>query len=106
MGVKMAEVSRSLVAATSSSRFVVPNYWADPNSGVAYQIQVQVPQVKMDSIEQAENLPVSHREGEILLLRNIAAVSEGTAIGQYERYNMQRLITVTANTSGADLGRV
>src|SRR5205823_11079543 len=31
MGVKMSEVSRSLVAATSSSRFVVPNYWADPN---------------------------------------------------------------------------
>ena len=26
MGVKMSEVSRSLVAATSSSRFVVPNY--------------------------------------------------------------------------------
>lgn len=35
MGVKMSEISRSLVAATSSSRFVVPNYWADPNSGVA-----------------------------------------------------------------------
>ena len=43
MGVKMSEVSRSLVAATSSSRFLVSNYWADPNSGVAYQIQVQVP---------------------------------------------------------------
>jgi len=27
LGVKMADVSRSLVAATSSSRFVVPNYW-------------------------------------------------------------------------------
>ena len=54
MGVKMADVSRSLVAATSSSRFVVPNYWADPNSGVAYQIQVQVPQARMNSLEQAQ----------------------------------------------------
>src|SRR5205085_6942999 len=52
MGVKMDEVSRSLVAATSSSRFVVPNYWADPNSGVAYQIQVQIPQAKMNSLEE------------------------------------------------------
>src|ERR1019366_3488503 len=51
MGVKMSEVSRSLVAATSSSRFVVPNYWADPNSGVAYQIQVQIPQTNMNSLE-------------------------------------------------------
>jgi multidrug efflux pump subunit AcrB len=106
IGVKMADVSRSLVAATSSSRFVVPNYWADPNSGVAYQIQVQVPQTNMTSIEAAENLPVSYRDGKAVLLRNIAKVNPGTTVGQYERYNMQRMITVTANIANADLGSV
>src|SRR5438552_9287723 len=106
MGVKMAEVSRSLVAATSSSRFVVPNYWADPNSGVAYQIQVQIPQNYMDSVEEAQNIPVTYRNGEAILLRNVASVTEGTTPGQYERYNMQRMITVTANIAGADLGTV
>ena len=106
MGVKMADVSRSLVAATSSSRFVVPNYWADPNSGVAYQIQVQIPQARMNSVEQAENIPISVKGGEATLLRNIAKVSEGTTVGQYQRYNMQRMITVTANISGVDLGAV
>jgi multidrug efflux pump subunit AcrB len=88
MGVKMSEVSRSLVAATSSSRFVVPNYWADPNSGVAYQIQVQIPQMNMNSLEAAQNLPVSYRDGKAILLRNIASVKEGTTVGQYERYNI------------------
>ncbi|HKQ37256.1 MAG TPA: efflux RND transporter permease subunit [Verrucomicrobiae bacterium] len=106
MGVKMSEVSRSLVAATSSSRFVVPNYWADPNSGVAYQIQVQVPQAAMSSIEEARNLPVSYRDGKAILLRNVANVKEGTTTGQYERYNMQRMITVTANIANDDLGTV
>jgi multidrug efflux pump subunit AcrB len=106
MGVKMAEVARSLVASTSSSRFVVPNYWADPNSGVAYQIQVQVPQELMNSIEEAQNLPVSYRDGKAILLRNIASVQQGTTVGQYERYNMQRMITVTANIADADLGSV
>jgi len=106
MGVKMSEVSRSLVAATSSSRFVVPNYWADPNSGVAYQIQVQVPQSSMNSMEEAQNLPVSYRDGKAILLRNIASVKEGTTIGQYERYNMQRMVTVTANIADTDLGTV
>lgn len=106
MGVKMSEVSRSLVAATSSSRFVVPNYWADPNSGVAYQIQVQIPQTNMNSMEDAQNLPVSYRDGKAILLRNIASVKEGTTVGQYERYNMQRMITVTANIAEADLGTV
>ena len=104
--VKMADVSRSLVTATWSSRFVVPNYWADPNSGVSYQIQVQVPQARMDSLEQAKNLPVNNRDGQGVLLRNVAQVSEGTAVGQYQRYNMQRTVTVTANVAGADLGSV
>ncbi len=106
MGVKMSEVSRSLVAATSSSRFVVPNYWADPNSGVAYQIQVQVPQTYMTSMEEAQNLPVSYRNNKAILLRNIASVKEGTTVGQYERYNMQRMVTITANLSDTDLGTV
>ena len=106
MGVKMADVSRALVTATASSRFVVPNYWADPNSGVAYQVQVQVPQARMDSLEEARNVPVADQRGRSLLLRHVAKVTESTAVGQYERYNMQRVVTVTANIAGADLGRV
>jgi multidrug efflux pump subunit AcrB len=103
MGVQMAEVSRSLVAATSSSRFVVPNYWADPNSGIAYQIQVQIPQAEMSSVEQLGNIPVAIENGQPVLLRSLASVTPGTAPGQYERYDMQRMITVTANIDG-DLG--
>ena len=106
MGIKMADVSRTLASATWSSRFVVPNYWADPNSGVSYQLQVQVPQARMDSLEQARNVPVADHEGQAVLLRNVAHVTQGTAVGQYQRYNMQRLVTVTANIAGADLGTV
>ncbi|SPE51159.1 Acriflavin resistance protein [Verrucomicrobia bacterium] len=106
MGVKMADVSKALVTATSSSRFVVPNYWADTNIGVAYQVQVQVPQARMDSLEQARNVPVLNHGGQGLLLRNVAKVGASTAVGQYERYNMQRMVTVTANVAGADLGSV
>jgi multidrug efflux pump subunit AcrB len=104
LGVKTIDVSRSLVAATSSSRFTQPVYWADPNSGVAYQIQVQVPQPQMNSTEEVKNIPVAYREGKSVLLRNVARVSEGTSVGQYERYNMQRLVTITANIAGEDLG--
>ncbi len=106
LGVRMEDVSRSLVTATWSSRFVVPNYWADPNSGVAYQVQVQVPQLQMSTLEQAKNVPILNREKHGLLLRDVATVSEGTAVGQYQRYNMQRLVTVTANIADTDLGSV
>jgi multidrug efflux pump subunit AcrB len=105
LGIRTVDVARSLVAATSSSRFTQPVYWADPGSGVAYQVQVQVPQQQMGSPEDVGNIPVGLRGGQSVLLRNVATVTPGTAVGQYERYNMQRLVTVTANIQGADLGR-
>ncbi len=106
MGVTTADATRALVAATASSRFTQPVYWADPNSGVAYQVQVQVPQVQMTSLEDVRNVPVAYRQGQAVLLRNVARVTNSTAVGQYERYNMQRQVTITANIAGADLGRV
>ena len=106
MGVKVSDATRSLVAATTSSRFTVANYWADQNSGVSYNLQVQIPQAKMNSLEEIRNVPVASKDGKSMSLRNFATVAEGTTIGEYDRYNMQRLITLTANISGADLGTV
>ncbi len=106
MGVDMADISRSLVSATSSSRFIVPNYWADPRSGVAYQIQVEIPHEAMHSAEDLGNVPVAYRNDRPILLRSLAKVTKGTTPGQYARFNMQRLVTVTANIEGADLGSV
>jgi multidrug efflux pump subunit AcrB len=104
LGIRTVDVARSLVAATSSSRFTQPVYWADPGSGVAYQVQVQIPQPQMGSPEDVGNIPVGLRGGQSVLLRNVATVTPGTAVGQYERYNMQRLVSVTANIQGTDLG--
>jgi multidrug efflux pump subunit AcrB len=106
LGVKVGDVTRSLVAATTSSRFTLPNYWADPNSGVSYNLQVQIPQTKTTSIEDLQNVPVASSGGKTVLLRNVASVTPGTAVGQYEHYNMARVISITANIHGADLGRV
>jgi multidrug efflux pump subunit AcrB len=105
MGVQMSDVTRSLVAATTSSRFTTANYWADAKTGVSYNLQVQLPQ-KTTSIEDLQNVPIAGRHGDPLLLRNLAGVTRGTAIGQYERYNMARVISITANIHGSDLGTV
>jgi multidrug efflux pump subunit AcrB len=104
LGVTVEEVGRSLVAATSSSRFVTPNYWADPDSGIAYQVQVEVPQHTMSSMEDIMNVPVMQNGAARPLLSDVATVTQGTAIGEYNRYNQQRMITLTANVHGEDLG--
>jgi multidrug efflux pump subunit AcrB len=106
LGVKMGDVTRSLVAATTSSRFTVANFWSDPNSGVSYNLQIQIPQARTTSLEDLKNVPVSASGGKSVLLRNVASVAPGIAVGQYERYNMTRVVSITANLHGADLGSV
>ncbi|MGH7138619.1 MAG: efflux RND transporter permease subunit [Pirellulales bacterium] len=101
-----ADMARSLVAATSSSRFVVPNFWPDPKTGVGYQVQVQIPQSIMKSVDELEAVPVRQLGGKQLLLRDVAEVEEATAPGEYDRYNMRRQVTLLANIYGEDLGRV
>jgi len=104
LGVKVDDVTKSLVAATTSSRFTVANYWADPATGISYNLQVQIPESKTTSIEDLKNVPISAEGGRTVLLRNLASIAPGTAVGTYERYNMLRVVSVTANIHGTDLG--
>jgi multidrug efflux pump subunit AcrB len=112
-GLTPADVSRSMVTATSSSRFTVPNYWADPKSGIAYQVQVEIPRPVVrsvegiDTINSADDLgqiPLKQGRGGQVLVRDIAEIRPGTMPGQYDRYNMKRQVTITANRAGIDLG--
>jgi multidrug efflux pump subunit AcrB len=104
LGVQVDDVTRSLVAATASSRFTVANFWTDPNSGVSYNVQVQVPQSSTSSLEDLRNIPVGGSGAGAVLLRNVAEVSPSTAVETYERYNMARTVSLTANLQGLDLG--
>lgn len=113
IGTTMGNVSRALSPATWSSRFEIPNYWADPKTGIAYQVQTQIPQQLTTSLEDVGNLPVAEVEDgkkmeagkkKSVLLRNLGHISRGTEMSQYDRYNMQRTLTVRANITNDDLG--
>ena len=109
------EVAKSLAEATSSSRFTVPNYWADPKTGIGYQVQVEVPRpvvrsprgIKpVGSIADLQMVPVKTNADGQVLVRDVATVSTGTMPGEIDRYNMKRQVSMTANIAGTDLGSV
>jgi multidrug efflux pump subunit AcrB len=104
LGVTAQDIAKSVVAGTSSSRYTSANYWADPKSGIGYQVQVEIPLQQMNSLEEVKNLPIARRAAEQIDLRNVASITDGTAFGEYDRYNMQRMLTLSANISGEDLG--
>jgi multidrug efflux pump subunit AcrB len=103
-GLTMADVVRSVVPATSSSRFTQPNYWRDPNSGNAFQIQVQLPQNRIQSIEAVGDLPVMPAGQPEPRLAQVAALQPGTMPGLIERLNGQHIVSLTANIHGITLG--
>jgi multidrug efflux pump subunit AcrB len=114
-GVTTADVSRALVTATSSSRFTVPNYWADPKSGIAYQVQIEIPRpvvrspdnvVTIGSANDLAQIPLKNTKTGEVHVGDVSQIQPGTMPGQYDRYNMKRQITITANIAGSDLGTV
>jgi multidrug efflux pump subunit AcrB len=123
-GVTAKDVANSLVTATSSTRFTTPMFWADPKSGIGYQVQVEIPrsivreskQASLQSVEELAELPIyvqhsptKFRTGneDLLRVRDVATLQPGTMPGQFDRYNMLREVTLTANiAAGTDLGSI
>jgi multidrug efflux pump subunit AcrB len=104
LGLTVDQISKSSVAATSSSRFTQPNYWLDKNTGTAYQVQVEYPQYQMNSADQLGLVPVANYNGNPIYLRDVATIKKNSSPGEYDRINQQRFITVTANIHDKDLG--
>lgn len=104
MGLTVDEVSKSMVAATSSSRFTQPVYWRDPASGNAFQVQVEIPQYLMNNSDALLLTPVAQIAGKTIYLRDIATIQNQVEVGEYDRLNQQRFVPITANLYQKDLG--
>jgi len=105
LGTTADEVGKAVVSATASSRFVAPDYWRDPKSGVSYQVQVQIPQPEMTSIKDIQTIPVASTTGADPLVDQVASVRSDTVPGELDRLNGQWQVALSANLSKVDLGR-
>jgi multidrug efflux pump subunit AcrB len=120
-GVTARDIGESLIAATYSSRYTSRNYWREEATGNSYQVQVQVPPPRMTEATDVEVVPLKPRSGRDplakaegtpstpkppLLIRDVARVMRSEMIGEVDRYNMKRYLSLTANIEGEDLWRV
>lgn len=113
LGLTMQDVGRSLTEVTASSRFVARDFWQDPQTGVTYQVQVQLPPAQLDSLAALSALPLAdaRRQGapgdapaKPVLLGDVVEPSFGTVQGEYDHYDLQRMLSLTANLAHTDLG--
>ena len=102
LGATANDVGAAIVSATASSRFIAPNYWRDPKSGVSYQVQVQVPQPAMTSLKDIQTIPVNSNTGTHPILSEMAEVQTTTVPGELDRQNGMWMIIVSANVGNND----
>jgi multidrug efflux pump subunit AcrB len=103
-GLTMADVTSSLVPATGSSRFTAPNYWRDPRTGNAFQIQVELPSNRIQGFSALSTLPLGKEGGTQPQLDQVAMLRNGFMPEMIERFSGQRVVSVTANIHGIALG--
>ncbi|HVY75075.1 MAG TPA: efflux RND transporter permease subunit [Puia sp.] len=103
MGLDLQEVARSITDATSSSRFTEKVQWLDKRVAYTYQVQVQVPEYLMNSMEQLKSITLVKGK-ERPILSDVAQFSVDTLPGEYDRTGPRRFLTVSANIYQRDLG--
>jgi len=103
MGVTLNDISRSLVAATSSSRYTEKNVWIDPKSNISYGVQVEVPENQMTSMNDINEIPVLSNESRPVL-GDLAAIKQDTSYGENDNLGALPYLSVTANLNNKDLG--
>jgi multidrug efflux pump subunit AcrB len=103
LGVDMSDISRSLIAATSSSRYTEKNNWLDEKVGLSYPVQVQVPLYDMRSLRDMEEIPVL-RNATRPVLGDVATLTVDSTYGENDNLGATPFMTVTANLYQTDLG--
>jgi multidrug efflux pump subunit AcrB len=58
-GLTQQNVAQSLLVALSGSFQTSPNFYLDPRNGVSYNIAIQTPQYRMDTMAELESLPIT-----------------------------------------------
>ncbi|MBW8686872.1 efflux RND transporter permease subunit [Chitinophaga rhizophila] len=103
MGLNMYQVARSVTASTSSSRFTEKNQWLDEKVAYTYQVQVQIPEYIMQTINDLKEIPLVKGQARPVL-GDVATFSNSEMPGEYDRAGTRRYITVSANIKDKDLG--
>ena len=103
LGLNVSDIARSVTASTSSSRFTLKNLWLDEKNSYTYQVQTQVPEYVMNSMDELKEIPLVKGQSSPTLA-DVATFTQTTAPAEYDRTGPRRFITVSANIYKKDLG--
>ena len=103
MGVSVAEISNTITTAINGT---VASSFTDPITGNIYNILVRMSEDYRSKIDDLKKLTVKSSTGNLVLVGNLVEIDLAKAPIQIDRRYQQRIVSVTANTQGRDLGSI
>jgi hydrophobe/amphiphile efflux-1 (HAE1) family protein len=105
-GVSQRDIAQAALFSLNSNVSVNPSIFTDPRTGNQYNAVVQLDEQFRSSAEDLGRLFVTGDGGRPVLLGNLADIRQGTGPVMIERKYQQRIVKISANPTGRDLGAV
>ncbi|KQP58670.1 efflux RND transporter permease subunit [Methylobacterium sp. Leaf112] len=111
LGLTQQQIAQGLNVSLSGSFQVTPNFWTDPKTGIPYQLWVQTPEFRNDSLTALENTPLlvqggPEAPGVLTLLSSVSTMRREGTQTVINHVNTQPTFNVYAAVQDSDLGSV
>ncbi len=107
LGFNANNVAQNVLVSLSGSFQTTPSFWLNPKNGVVYNLAVQSPQYRVDSIDTLLQTPVrGGPDSQPQLLGNLAQVKPAEEQAVISHYDISPVIDLYVSVEGRDLGGV
>ncbi|HLK54023.1 MAG TPA: efflux RND transporter permease subunit, partial [Candidatus Angelobacter sp.] len=107
VGLTQRDVAGSMLISLSGSFQTAPNQWVNPQNGVNYQVVVQTPPYRIESLDDINQTPVTALGSpNTQLLSNLASIKRSVSPAIVNHYDVQPIFDVYADADQRDLGGV
>jgi len=107
IGLTQQDVAQSMLISLSGTLQTAPNQWLNPVNGVNYQVVVQTPIYRVDTLPALARTPVTSPNGTASqLLGNLATFRRSETPIVIDHYNIQPVYDIYADVDRRDLGGV
>ncbi len=113
VGLTAFNVGQNVLVALSGSSQTAPAFWLNPQNGVVYNVAIQAPQYRVNSLDSLLNIPIGvsgpasvSANNTTQLLGNLVEAKPGQSLAVVSRYNISPAIDVYVSVQGTDLANV
>ncbi|MCE1187543.1 MAG: efflux RND transporter permease subunit [Ignavibacteria bacterium] len=103
LGVNVSQISNTIATGINGS---VASVFTEPSNGNVYNILVRLSEDYRNHIDDILNLSVANSQGQLIKMSNLVKINLEKAPIQIDRKYQQRIVEVTANFDGRDLGSI